>query len=44
MATSPESDLEVREMDQDVADYREARAADDGSRITIDELRRSLAR
>jgi prevent-host-death family protein len=35
--------LEEFEMAQDVAAYREAKAADDGERVTIDELRRDLA-
>ncbi|GAA4170428.1 type II toxin-antitoxin system Phd/YefM family antitoxin [Gryllotalpicola koreensis] len=35
--------LEAFEMAQDVASYREAKAADDGSRIALDELRRDLA-
>lgn len=35
--------LEEFEMAQDVAAYREAKAADDGGRITLDELRASLA-
>lgn len=35
--------LESFEMAQDVAAYREAKAADDGARITIDELRADLA-
>ena len=35
--------LEEFEMAQDVATYREAKAADDGERVAIDELRRNLA-
>lgn len=35
--------LEEFEMAQDVAAYREAKAADDGERVTFDELRRDLA-
>mgnify|MGYP005823044923 CR=1 FL=1 len=35
--------LEEYEMAQDVAAYRAAKAADDGSRVTLDELRASLA-
>ncbi len=34
--------LEEFEMAQDVAAYREAKAADDGSRVTLDELRADL--
>lgn len=40
------ADLKVREefeMAQDVAAYREAKAADDGSRVTLEELRADLA-
>lgn len=35
--------LEEFEMAQDVAAYGEAKAADDGSRVTLDELRAGLA-
>ncbi|MGO2684462.1 type II toxin-antitoxin system Phd/YefM family antitoxin [Microbacterium sp.] len=35
--------LEEFEMVQDVAAYREAKASDDGSRVTLDELRADLA-
>lgn len=35
--------LEEYEMAQDVAAYREARAADDGTRVSLDELRDELA-
>jgi prevent-host-death family protein len=35
--------LEEFEMAQDLAAYREAKAADDGGRVTLDELRRGLA-
>jgi len=35
--------LEEFEMAQDVAAYREAKAADDGSRVTLVELRAELA-
>lgn len=35
--------LEEFEMAQDVAAYREAKASDDGTRVTIDELRADLA-
>lgn len=35
--------LEEFEMAQDVAAYREAKAADDGTRISFDELARHLA-
>lgn len=35
--------LEAFEMAQDVSSYREAKAADDGSRVSLDELRRDLA-
>ena len=35
--------LEGFEMAQDVAAYRAARAEDDGSRVTLDELRADLA-
>ncbi|AYD88864.1 type II toxin-antitoxin system Phd/YefM family antitoxin [Actinomyces sp. 2119] len=34
--------LEELEMAQDVAAYREARASDDGTRVSLDELRASL--
>jgi prevent-host-death family protein len=34
--------LEAFEMAQDVAAYRKARTADDGTRVTIDELRTDL--
>lgn len=34
---------EAAEMAQDVTAYREANAADDGARITLEELRRSIA-
>lgn len=36
-------ELEAFEMAQDVASYREAKAADDGSRVSLDDLRRDLA-
>lgn len=36
-------ELEAFEMGQDVAVYREAKAADDGSRVSLDELRRDLS-
>jgi hypothetical protein len=36
--------LEEFEMAQDLAAYREAKAADDGGRVTLDELRRGLGR
>jgi prevent-host-death family protein len=32
--------LEALEMSQDVAAYRKAKAADDGTRVSLDELRR----
>lgn len=35
--------LEAFEMAQDVAAYREAKASDDGVRVTLDELRADLA-
>jgi prevent-host-death family protein len=35
--------LEAFEMAQDVAAYREAKASDDGTRVTLDELRADLA-
>ena len=35
--------LEEFEMAQDLAAYREAKAADDGGRVSLDELRRGLA-
>jgi prevent-host-death family protein len=35
--------LEEYEAAQDVAAYREAKAADDGQRVTLDDLRRELA-
>ena len=35
--------LEAFEMAQDVSAYREAKATDDGTRVTIDELRADLA-
>lgn len=35
--------LEAFEMAQDLAAYREAKAADDGTRVTLDELRAELA-
>lgn len=35
--------LEEFEMAQDVAAYREAKASDDGTRVTLDELRADLA-
>ena len=35
--------LEAFEMAHDVAAYREAKAADDGTRVTLDELRGELA-
>lgn len=35
--------LEAFEMEQDVAAYREAKASDDGTRISLDELRSDLA-
>lgn len=34
--------LEAFEMAQDVAAYREAKAADDGTRVSLDELRADL--
>ena len=34
--------LEEFEIAQDLAAYREAKAADDGGRVTLDELRRGL--
>jgi prevent-host-death family protein len=34
--------LEELEMDQDVAAYRQAKAEDDGQRVTLDELRAEL--
>ncbi len=34
--------LEAFEMAQDVAAYREAKAADDGTRVALDELRAAL--
>jgi prevent-host-death family protein len=34
--------LEEFEMAQDLAAYREAKASDDGGRVTLDELRRGL--
>lgn len=34
--------LEAFEMAQDVAAYREAKASDDGTRVTLDELRTGL--
>jgi prevent-host-death family protein len=34
--------LEAFEMAQDVSAYREAKATDDGTRVTIDELRADL--
>lgn len=34
--------LEAFEMAQDVADYREAKASDDGARVSLDELRTEL--
>lgn len=36
-------ELEAFETAQDVASYREAKAADDGSRVSLDELRHDLA-
>ncbi|MCI1649694.1 type II toxin-antitoxin system Phd/YefM family antitoxin [Bifidobacterium tibiigranuli] len=38
------NELEGFEMAQDVAEYRDAKAADDGVRVSLDELRASLAR
>ncbi|TQO19900.1 prevent-host-death family protein [Rhodoglobus vestalii] len=35
--------LEAFEMAQDVAAYREANASDDGTRVTVDDLRADLA-
>ena len=35
--------LEAFELAQDLAAYREAKAADDGTRVTLDELRAELA-
>lgn len=35
--------LEEFEMAQDAATYREAKAADDGTRVTLEELRANLA-
>ncbi|EPR75353.1 hypothetical protein ADILRU_2309 [Leifsonia rubra CMS 76R] len=35
--------LEAFEMAQDVAAYREAKASDDGTRVTVDDLRADLA-
>jgi prevent-host-death family protein len=35
--------LEEFEMAQDVATYREAKTSDDGTRVTLDELRADLA-
>ncbi|WP_147915895.1 type II toxin-antitoxin system prevent-host-death family antitoxin [Ruania zhangjianzhongii] len=35
--------LEAFEMAQDVAAYRDAMAADDGERVSLEELRRDLA-
>lgn len=35
--------LEAFEMAQDVAAYRDAKAADDGTRVALDELRAELA-
>ncbi len=35
--------LEAFEMAEDVAAYREAKAADDGGRVSLDELRRDIA-
>ena len=35
--------LEEFEMAQDVAAYREAKTADDGTRVTLDELRADIA-
>ncbi|MDO9590906.1 MAG: type II toxin-antitoxin system prevent-host-death family antitoxin [Microcella sp.] len=35
--------LEAFEMAHDVAAYREAKSADDGTRVTLDELRDELA-
>lgn len=35
--------FEALEMAQDVAAYRQAKAADDGTRVTLDELRTDLA-
>ncbi|UUT35419.1 type II toxin-antitoxin system Phd/YefM family antitoxin [Microbacterium elymi] len=35
--------LEEFEMAQDVAAYREAKTSDDGTRVTLDELRADLA-
>lgn len=35
--------LEEFEMAQDVAAYRDAKAADDGTRVTLDELRADLS-
>jgi prevent-host-death family protein len=35
--------LEEFEMAQDIAAYRDAKAADDGERVTLDELRRNIA-
>lgn len=35
--------LEKFEMAQDIAAYREAKASDDGTRVTLDELRADLA-
>lgn len=36
-------ELEAFELGQHVAAYREAKAADDGSRVSLDELRRDLS-
>ncbi|HBX79933.1 MAG: type II toxin-antitoxin system prevent-host-death family antitoxin [Propionibacteriaceae bacterium] len=36
--------LEDFEMAQDLAAYREAKAADDGGRVSLDQLRRDLSR
>jgi prevent-host-death family protein len=35
--------LEAFEMEQDIAAYREAKANDDGNRVSLDELRADLA-
>lgn len=35
--------LEAFEMAQDIAAYRDAKAADDGTRVALDELRAELA-
>lgn len=35
--------LEAFELEQDVAAYREAKAVDDGKRVSLEDLRRDLA-